>query len=133
MLLGLAGLKPVFPVSAAAIILLGLYLGYAYFAAVYYASKSGRWSLNIGVNECLLGMGSFAGLFAAQWGEMLIGKDGGMYAMCGIALLVSLLIQIAVVSLPPPPPVVTVAPEPALLGLPVRQVVVRGLRPGSRP
>jgi len=98
MLLGLAGLKPVFPVSAAAIILLGLYLGYAYFAAVYYASKSGRWSLNIGVNECLLGMGSFAGLFAAQWGETVAGKAGGMYAVCAVALLTSLLIQVGLAS-----------------------------------
>ena len=36
-------------------------MGYAYFAAVYYASNSGRRSFNIGVNECLVGMGSFAG------------------------------------------------------------------------
>ncbi len=100
-LLGLAWLNPVFPVSAAAIIVLGLYTGYAYFAAVYYASNSGRRSLNIGVNECLVGMGSFAGLFAVQWGEMLIGKDGGMYAVCAIALLVSLLIQVALASLRP--------------------------------
>ena len=72
-LLGLAWLMPVFPISAAAIIVLGLYTGYAYFTAVYYASNSGRRSLNIGVNECLVGMGSFAGLFAAEWGELLAG------------------------------------------------------------
>ena len=95
-LLGLAWLMPVFPISATAIIVLGLYTGYAYFTAVYYASNSGRRSFNIGVNECLVGMGSFAGLFAAQWGEMLLGKDGGMYAVCAIALLVSLLIQVTV-------------------------------------
>ena len=47
-------------ITAVAIILLGMYMGYAYFAAVYYASNSGRRSLNIGVNECLVGMGSFA-------------------------------------------------------------------------
>lgn len=98
-LLGLAWLKPVFPVSAAAIIALGLYMGYAYFSAVYYASNSGRRSLNIGVNECLVGMGSFAGLFAVQLGERLMGKDGGMFAVCAIALLVSLLIQITLASL----------------------------------
>jgi hypothetical protein len=100
-LLGLAWLKPVFPISVAAIIGLGLYTGSAYFAAVYYASNSGRRSLNIGVNECLVGMGSFAGLFAAQWGEVLLGQDGGMYAVCAIALLVSLLIQVAVASIRP--------------------------------
>ena len=69
------------------IILLGLYLGYAYFAAVYYSSNSGRRSLNIGVNECLVGLGSFAGLFAAEWGESLLGKQGGMYAVGAVALL----------------------------------------------
>lgn len=98
-LLGLAWLKPVFPVVAAVIVVLGLYMGYAYFAAVYYSSNSGRRSFNIGVNECLVGMGSFAGLFAAQWGETLIGKDGGMYAMCAIGLLASLLIQVILASL----------------------------------
>jgi hypothetical protein len=120
-LLGLAWRKPAFPVSAAAIIALGLYTGYAYFAAVYYASNSGRRSFNIGVNECLVGMGSFAGLFAAQWGEMLIGKDGGLYAVCAIALLVSLLIQVAVASSPSAAPAAMRVPEPALPGLPIRQ------------
>ena len=96
--LGLAWLKPVFPVVAAVIIALGLYMGYAYFAAVYYASNSGRRSLNIGVNECLVGMGSFVGLFAVQWGETLMGEEGGMYAVCAIGLLVSLLIQVALAS-----------------------------------
>ena len=106
--LGLAWLKPAFPISAAAIVVLGLYTGFAYFAAVYYSSSSGRRSLNIGVNECLVGMGSFAGLFAAQWGETLTGKDGGMYAVCAVALLASLLVQAALASLRCPE-----APEPA--------------------
>jgi hypothetical protein len=113
-LLGMAWLKPAFPVSAAAIILLGLYTGYAYFAAVYYASNSGRRSLNIGVNECLVGMGSSAGLFAAQWGETLVGEDGGMYAMCAIALLVSLLIQLTVASLRRPEAAELAVPASAL-------------------
>lgn len=93
-LLGLVWLKPVFAVSAVAIVVLGLYMGYAYFAAVYYASNSGRRSLNIGVNECLVGLGSFAGLFAAQWGESRLGPEGGLYAVCAGALLLSLLIQV---------------------------------------
>lgn len=100
-LLGLASLKPVFPVAAAVIIVLSLYTGYAYFAAVYYASNSGRRSFNIGMNECLVGMGSFAGLFAAEWGEKLIGNNGGMYAVCAIGLFVSLLIQVTLASLRP--------------------------------
>ena len=113
-LLGLAWLKPIFPVAAVAIVVLGLYLGYAYFAAVYYASNSGRRSLNIGVNECLVGMGSFAGLFAVQWGEALMGTDRGMYAVCAIGLLVSLLIQVTVASLRPPEAAEPAVPASAL-------------------
>lgn len=90
-----------FPVVAAVIIVLGVYMGYAYFAAVYYASNSGRRSFNIGVNECLVGMGSFAGLFAVEWGEKWFGKDGGMYAVCAIGLLISLLIQVVLASIRP--------------------------------
>jgi hypothetical protein len=112
--LGLAWLKPAFPVAAAAIVVLGLYLGFAFFAAVYYASNSGRRSLNIGVNECLVGMGSFAGLFAVQWGEALLGADRGMYAVCAIGLLVSLLIQVTVASLRRPEPAETTVPASAL-------------------
>ena len=73
----------------------------------------GGWSFNIGVNECLVGMGSFAGLFAVEWGEMLMGKDGGMYAVCAISLLVSLLIQVILASLRPPE-----ATEPVVPALP---------------
>jgi hypothetical protein len=98
LLFALAWLKPVFPVAAAVIVVLGLYMGYAYFAAVYYASNSGRRSLNIGVNECLVGLGSFAGLFAAEWGETLMGPESGMYAVCAIGLLVSLLVQLVLAS-----------------------------------
>jgi MFS family permease len=113
-LLGLAWMKPVFPVAAAAIVVLGLYMGYAYFAAVYYASNSGRRSLNIGVNECLVGMGSFAGLFAVQWGEALMGEDGGMYAVCAIGLLVSLLIQVTLASLRRPEAAESAVPASAV-------------------
>ncbi|NUQ63118.1 MAG: hypothetical protein HUU20_11630 [Pirellulales bacterium] len=118
-LLGLAWLKPVFPIAAAAIVALGLYTGYAYFSAVYYASNSGRRSFNIGVNECLVGMGSFAGLFAVESGEMLIDKDGGMYAVCAIALLVSLASQFALASLPTFQAAEPAVPSSTLAGAPV--------------
>jgi hypothetical protein len=100
-LLGVAWLMPVFPVAAAVIVALGFYTGAAYFAGVYYASNSGRRSFNIGVNECLVGTGAFAGLFAAEWGETLIGGDCGIFVTCAIGLLASLAIQIAVASLRP--------------------------------
>jgi MFS family permease len=105
----LAWLKPVFLVAAAVIVVLGLYMGYAYFAAVYYSSNSGHRSFNIGVNECLVGMGSFAGLFAVEWGETLLGKQGGMYAMGALGLLLSLLVQVILASRRLPE-----TPEPAL-------------------
>ena len=73
-------------------------MGYAYFTAVYYSSNSGRRSFNIGVNECLVGMGSFAGLFAVEWGETLLGGESGMYAVCAMGLLLSLLIQVILAS-----------------------------------
>jgi hypothetical protein len=113
-LFGLASVKPVFPISAATIVVLGLYTGYAYFAAVYYASNAGRRSLNIGVNECLVGMGSFAGLFAAQQGEKLMGSDGGIYAVGVVALLVSLLIQVTLASLRVPETVEPAVPDAVL-------------------
>ena len=95
----MAWLKPVFPVSATAIIVLGLYTwGMPTSPPCITPVTPGRRSFNIGVNECLVGMGSFAGLFEVQWGEMLLGKDGGMYAVCAVALLVSLLIQVSVQS-----------------------------------
>jgi hypothetical protein len=44
-----------------------------------------------------------------QWGETLMGPDRGLYAVCAIGLLVSLLIQVAVASLRRPE-----ATEPAV-------------------
>ncbi len=117
-LLGLAWLNPIFPMSATAIVVLGLYMGYAYFTAVYYASNSGRRSFNIGVNECLVGLGSFAGLFAAQWGQTLLGNSNGMYAVCAVALLVSMLVQVSLASFRPGVAAEPAIPAPALPGLP---------------
>ena len=36
--------------------------GFAYFCAVYYSGNSGNRSRNVGINECLVGLGSFSGL-----------------------------------------------------------------------
>lgn len=80
--------------------LLGVYGGFAYFSCVLYASNSGRRSFNIGVNECLVGMGSIAGLFAAEWWMRYSGKHEGMFLVCGIALLVFTAIQVIVALIP---------------------------------
>ena len=86
-------LVPVFSICAVVISLSGLYTGFVYFAAVYYASNSGHRSRNIGVNECFVGLGSFAGLFVSEWWMKVSGNAAAMYAVCAAALLVSLALQ----------------------------------------
>ncbi len=94
-------LYPQFWVCMVLVPALGLYTGYAYFSAVYYASNSGRRSLNVGVNECLVGLGSFAGLYAAETWMRRFGNDAVMYAVCAAALLFSLFLQLLIASLGP--------------------------------
>ncbi len=87
--------------------LLGLFGAFGYFCAVYYASNSGRRSFNIGVNECLVGCGSFAGLFVCDRWINATGKDESMYLACGLALAVALVFQVVIASLPAPRPAKT--------------------------
>jgi len=84
---------PSFAVACVGISVLGVYTGFVYFSAVYYASNSGHRAFNIGVNECLVGIGSFASLFLAEWWSRRSGSDNAMYLVCGIGLLVSLVLQ----------------------------------------
>ena len=83
---------PSYWLSAIGISVLGVWAGFAYFCAVYYASNSGRRSLNIGVNEFLVGLGSFVSLFAAERCMKAAG-DEAMYAVCAVAVLVSVAAQ----------------------------------------
>lgn len=76
--------------------LLGVYTGFAYFAAVFYASNSRRSAFNIGVNECLVGLGSFAGLFAVEAWMKHSGDLNAMYLVAGLGLLVSTALQLAI-------------------------------------
>jgi hypothetical protein len=101
LLLGLVAWRPTFAASSAGIVLLGLYTGFAYFSAVFYSSNSGRRSFNIGVNECLVGLGCIAGLFAAERWTAYTGSEAAMYLVGAVALLVSLLVQVLVASRPP--------------------------------
>ena len=87
-------LWPSVTVCMAGISILGIYTGFAYYAGVFYASNSGRSSFNIGVNECLVGLGSFAGLFAVEGWIKYSGDLNAMYLIGGIALVVSTLLQI---------------------------------------
>jgi hypothetical protein len=110
----LAWVWPIFLLQAALIVFVGLSMGFAYFAAVYYSSNSGRRSFNVGVNECLVGLGSFAGLFAAEWGMKRSGSDHAMYAVCAVALVLSLGLQLLAASWPRRAAVT--APSPATAG-----------------
>jgi MFS family permease len=46
--------------------LVGLWCGYAYFQAVYYASNAGRRAWNLGINEFLVGAASLGSLFLVE-------------------------------------------------------------------
>jgi predicted MFS family arabinose efflux permease len=100
-LLGLVAWHPSFAVSSVGIVLLGLYTGFAYFSAVYYSSNSGRRSFNVGVNECLVGLGCLAGLFATETWTAYTGSDAAMYIVGAVVLFVSMLVQVLVASRPP--------------------------------
>jgi len=89
---------PTLPVCFPGISLLGAYTGFVYFSSVYYASNSGRKSFNIGVNEFLVGLGNFAGLFISEWVMKRTGNDANMYLVIAVALLISLAAQLVVAS-----------------------------------
>jgi predicted MFS family arabinose efflux permease len=101
--LSLVAWHPSFAMSSAGIVLIGLYTGFAYFSAVYYSSNSGRRSFNIGVNECLVGVGCLAGLYASQRWTAYTGSNAAMYLVGAVALLVSMCVQVWVASRPPAP------------------------------
>ncbi len=89
---------PTLPVCFFGISLLGVYAGFIYFCSVYYASNSGRQSFNIGVNEFLVGLGSFAGLFISKWFMQRTNNDANMYLVIAVAMLISLATQLALAS-----------------------------------
>lgn len=91
--------RPTFAVCCTGIVLLGLYTGFAYFTSVFYASNAGRRSFNIGVNECLVGVGSFGGLFVADGAMKATGHDATLYLVGGLTALVAALVLPAVASL----------------------------------
>jgi predicted MFS family arabinose efflux permease len=84
---------PGYTASAIGISILGLWAGFAYFCAVYYSSNDGHRARNIGINEFLVGLGSFAGLFVCEWFVHRAGSDTVLYAVCGGALVVSAAVQ----------------------------------------
>jgi hypothetical protein len=88
---------PVYAVVAPGIGLLGLWAGFMYFCSVFYASNAGNRSRNVGINECLVGLGSFAGLFVSEWFMTRLADDDIMYAVCAAALLISVAVQMTII------------------------------------
>ncbi|MDD4869588.1 MAG: MFS transporter [Kiritimatiellae bacterium] len=87
---------PSYTVCFVVLMLLGVYAGFAYFCAVYYASNSGRRSFNIGINEALVGLGSVAGMFFGEWWMRFSGSESGIYLVCSIGLIVSMFLQVLI-------------------------------------
>jgi len=85
----LVAVLPSYPLSTLAIAVLGLWSGFSFFCSVYYAGNSGNRSRNIGINECLVGLGSFAGLFVCEWAMKYVDAPAAMYGACAAVLLVS--------------------------------------------
>ena len=91
----------------------GIYLGFVFFCAVYYASNDfAHRSRNVGVNEFLVGAGSLAGIFVCEaW--MRHGTQGAqqalngihpgqaapLYAVCAAALVIFTAAQVIIASI----------------------------------
>jgi len=86
-------LWPTYWMCFAMLCLLGLYAGYVYYCAVYYASNSGRRTFNIGVNEALVGFGSVAGIALGDAWMRRSGSATELYLVCAAGLAVSLIAQ----------------------------------------
>lgn len=90
-------LWPTYWVCFSMLCLLGVYAGFVYYCAVYYAGNSGRRSFNIGVNEALVGFGSMTGIVLDNAWMRHSGSSTDMYLVCAVGLAVSIVAQLAVV------------------------------------
>jgi MFS family permease len=79
--------------------LLGICSGASCFLSVYFCNNSGNRSMNIGMNEFLGGLGSLAGLFAAEWRMDAIGSQHALYQVFVVAMIVSVLIQVTLATI----------------------------------
>jgi MFS family permease len=91
-------LWPTYWVCFSMLCLLGVYAGFVYYCAVYYAGNSGRRSFNIGVNEALVGFGSITGIVLDNAWMRHSGSTTDMYLVCAVGLGVSIVAQLAVVA-----------------------------------
>jgi hypothetical protein len=90
-------LWPSYWVCFSMLCLLGIYAGFVYYCAVYYASNSGRRSFNTGINEALVGFGSIAGIVLGDAWMRHSGSPTEMYLVCGVGLAVSVVAQMTIV------------------------------------
>lgn len=100
LVLGLMAWRNSFAISALGIVVLGCFTGFTFFSAVFYSSNSGHRSWNIGVNECLVGLGCLVGLFVSERWIAFVNDDSAMYLAGAVALLISLAAQLILTSLP---------------------------------
>lgn len=92
---------PTYWVCFSMLCLLGVYAGFVYYCAVYYASNSGRRSFNIGINEALVGFGSVAGIVLGDGWMRRSGSATELYLVCAAGLAVSVIAQMAMASFQP--------------------------------
>ena len=90
-------LWPTYWICFSMLCLLGIYAGFAYYCAVYYASNSGRRSFNTGINEALVGFGSAAGIVLGDGWMRHSGSATELYVVCAAGLAASLVAQMALV------------------------------------
>jgi hypothetical protein len=88
---------PTYWVCFSMLCLLGIYAGFVYYCAVYYASNSGRRSFNTGLNEALVGFGSIAGIVLGDAWMRHSGSPTEMYLVCGAGLAASVVAQMTIV------------------------------------
>lgn len=91
-------IRPTLAVSFLTFSLMGFYFGFAYFCSVYYSSNSGNRVLNVGINEFLVGTASLTGLFVSEWWMRFTVDSSSMYAVCGLMLVLSAIVQFLLAS-----------------------------------
>ena len=75
---------------------LGIYAGFVFYCAIYYASNSGRRSFNNGINEALCGLGSIAGIVLGDAWMRHWGSPTDMYLACAAGLAASVVAQMTI-------------------------------------
>jgi len=98
--LALAWRFPGYGIYLAAFSLAGIYLGFVFFCAVYYASNDfAHRSRNVGVNEFMVGAGSLLGIFVCETWTSYGSDKTLLYAACAAALVIFTAAQVVIASI----------------------------------